>query len=87
MSDSIKKYEEMLEEGRISSTAPNTTFIYESPDGGNTVTRRAFNIAEKEVVQHPQIEYLEIKKQAYTLLANYDEEVIRVANKILDIGE
>ena len=87
MSDSIKKYEEMLEEGRISSTAPNTTFIYESPDGGKTVTRRAFNKAEKEVIQHPQIEYLEIKKQAYTLLANYDEEVIRVANKILDIGE
>ena len=55
MSDSIKKYEEMLEDGRISSTTTNTTFIYESPDGGKTVTRRAFGgpVSERQVIERP----------------------------------
>ncbi len=29
----------------------------------------------------------EVKKKAYKLLCEYDEEVIRVAMKIIDIGE
>ena len=84
MSDSIKKYEEMLEDGRISSTTTNTTFIYESPDGGKTVSRRAFGgpVSERETIMHPQTE---LKKKAYRLLCEYDEEVIRMAMMIIDI--
>lgn len=79
MSDSVKKYFEMMDEGKV----PN---IYESPDGGKTVTKRPFNgdISEREVILHPQTD---IKKKAYKLLCEYDEEVIRLAMKIIDIGE
>lgn len=86
MSDSIKKYQELVEEGRISTTGPDITYIYESPDGGKTVTRRPFlgDISDREVVRKP---ISELKKKAYTLLCEYDEDVIRMAAKILDIGE
>lgn len=93
MSDSVKKWHEMQEEKefgkRVQALEKDKTYIYESPDGGKTVTRRPFmgDISEREVIQHPQRELLEIKKQAYTLLVKYDEDVIRMAAKILDIGE
>lgn len=79
MSDSVKKWYEMQEDKKI----------FESPDGGETVTERPFggDVSDRKIIQHPQRELQEIKKQAYTLLANYDEQVIRMANKILDIGE
>jgi len=82
MSDSVTKYFEMMEEGKV----PN---IYESPDGGKTVTRRPFgsDISEREVILHPRREIQELKKRAYTLLAKYDEDVIRMASEILDIGK
>lgn len=82
MSDSVTKYFEMMEEGKVPD-------IFESPDGGKTVTRRPFaaDVSEREVIQHPQREVQELKKQAYTLLTKYDENVIRMAAKILDIGE
>ena len=99
MSDSVKKWHEMQENtetrtmypGDISITVDQIKegkYIFESPDGGKTVTRRPFggDIADREIIQHPERELQEIKKQAYTLLVNYDEEVIRMANKILDIG-
>lgn len=81
MSDSIKKWHEMQEDKKSK--------IYESPDKGSTVYQREFgaDISERKVIKHPQREYQELKKQAYTLLATYDEDVIRIANKILDIGE
>ena len=69
MSDSIKKWHEMQEEratqrimypGDIfvteyvaDSTDNSTNYIYESPDGGNTVTKRAFGSNEKTVVKAP----------------------------------
>ena len=90
MSDTVKKYFEMVEDGLIDpNKEPNRPYIYESPDGGLTVTRRPFSgdISEREVIMHPEREALEIKKQAYTLLTKYDEDVIRMAAKILDIGE
>ena len=35
------------------STDNSTKYIYESPDGGNTVTKRAFGSDEKVVVKQP----------------------------------
>ena len=44
MSDSIKKWHEMQEEKKSNQSATSAgTFIYESPDGGKTVTQRPFN--------------------------------------------
>jgi len=87
MSDSVKKWHEMQEEKKSTQTATSAgTFIYESPDGGETVTRRPFDmgIEGREVIQHPTSV---LKKKAYRLLVEYDEDVIRMAAKILDIGE
>lgn len=63
-------------------------FIYESPDGGETVTRRPFmgDISEREVIQKPNIDNV-VKKEAYTILTVYSEEAVRLAAKILDVGE
>lgn len=90
MSDTIKKWHEMQEDkannSSINSTVDNLKFIYESPDGGITVTERPFggDVADRKVIQHPTSE---LKKKAYRLLCEYDEEVIRMAMKIIDIGE
>jgi len=79
MSDSVTKYFEMVEDGKVPD-------IFESPDGGKTVTARPFgsDVSERETIVHPQTE---LKKKAYRLLCEYDEEVIRMAMKIIDIGE
>tara|TARA_B100000902_G_C27253181_1_gene886389 strand:- start:106 stop:405 length:300 start_codon:yes stop_codon:yes gene_type:complete len=98
MSDSIKKWHEMQEEklddccgsdcgchdDNMSATMEGK-FIYESPDGGNTVTERPFmgGIEDRKVIKHPESE---LKQKAYRLLCDHDEEVIRMAMKILDIG-
>ena len=95
MSDSVKKWHEMQEEKESNQSATSAgTFIYESPDGGETVTRRPFEggIEEREVINSPSLErglaYLreesEIKKQAYTILVNNSEEAVRMAYKILN---
>lgn len=79
MSDSVTKYYEMMEDGKVPD-------IFESPDGGQTVTSRPFggDVSDRKVIQHPTTE---LKKKAYSLLCEYDEEVIRMAMKIIDIGE
>ena len=84
MSDSIKKYEEMVEEGRISTTGPKVPYIYESPDGGKTITKRPFGgeIIEREVIKKPIISE-GAKKDAYTILSVYSEESILEAARIL----
>ena len=90
MSDSVKKWHEMQEEKKNNQSATSAgTFIYESPDGGKTVTQRPFggDISERVVIQHPKKEEFEIKQQAYRLLCDVDERVIKMAAKILDIGE
>ena len=93
MSDSIKKWHEMQEEkefekknSNTSSTSPGT-FIYESPDGGETITRRPFggDIEDREVIKEPQELTEEELKEAYKILAYYDSKVIRYAVKILDL--
>jgi len=85
MSDSVTKYFEMVEDGKI-NPVEKETWVYESPDGGKTVTARPFggDVSEREPIVHPQTE---LKKKAYRLLCEYDEEVIRMAMKIIDIGE
>ena len=85
MSDSVTKYFEMVEDGKI-NPVEKETWVYESPDGGKTVTARPFggDVSERETIVHPQTE---LKKKAYRLLCEYDEEVIRMAMKIIDIGE
>lgn len=78
MSDSIKKWHEIQEDKNAK--------IYESPDGGKTVTERPFHsgTTERKVIKHP---VSDIKQKAYKLLCHYDEDVIRMAMKIIDIGE
>ena len=90
MSDSIKKWHEMQEAKKDSQSATmEGKFIYESPDRGETVTKRPFygGVKDRVIIEHPGTEAAEIKKQAYTLLCNTDERVIRMAMKILDIGD
>ena len=82
MSDSIKKYEELVEEGRISTTGPKTTYIYESPDGGKTVTRRPFNsdISEREVIKVPTADEI-ADTLAEELISKYNDSIIKLAFK------
>lgn len=84
MSDSVKKYFEMLEEGKTKPVG-RKKWIYESPDGGLTVTRRPFNgdINEREVIQKPPILSEGDKKQAYQILIDYSEKAIIEAARIL----
>ena len=101
MSDSVKKWHEMQEDkldeccgsdcgchdDNMSATMEGK-FIYESPDGGETVTRRPFmgDISEREVIQKPSIDS-KTREKAYTILSLYAEDEIRLAAKILDVGE
>ena len=82
MSDSIKKWHEMQEELKDKK-------IYESPDGGETVTERPFfgNINDRVVIKRPPSPEELIKKEAYSILVHYSEEAIRHANKLLDFEE
>lgn len=95
MSDSVKKWHEMQEvsntrrmypgDAYVTETTGNdTTFIYESPDNGKTVTRRPFggDIADREVIQKPATS--ELDKQAYNLLVYNNPEVILRAAEILN---
>lgn len=78
MSDSFSKWSEMQEE---------KTYIYESPDGGKTVTRRPFgtSIYEREVIKEPIVSEGH-KKQAYQILIDYPKEAILEAARILKVG-
>ena len=101
MSDSVKKWHEMQEDKQVEccgsdcgchddnmSSTMDVKFIYESPDGGETVTRRPFmgDISEREVIQKPSIDS-KTREKAYTILSLYAEDEIRLAAKILDVGE
>ena len=75
MSDSVKIWHEMQEEVKDKK-------IYESPDGGDTVTERPFlgDISERIVIKKKE---KDIKKQSYNILVQYDEEAILKSAKIL----
>ena len=75
MSDSISKWHELQEE---------KTYIYESPDKGETVTRRPLGggISEREIIKRPIVSEGHLK-QAYQILIDYPEEAILEAARIL----
>lgn len=87
MSDSIKKYEELLEDGRISSTSSKGPYIYETPDNGKTITKRPFlgDISDREVISKPIVSEGD-KKLAYNILVEYSEASILEAARILQSG-
>ena len=64
MSDSVTKWHEMQEDKKTQSATGAGTFIYESPDGGKTVTARPFggDIKDRVVIQHPQKETYQLKQ-------------------------
>jgi len=83
MSDSISKWHEMQEE------EIKVTYIYESPDGGKTVTRRPMggDWTQKEVIQISEPIVSEgYKKQAYEILIDYPKEAILEAARIVKVG-
>ena len=79
MSDSIRKWHEMQEDKNLK--------IYESPDGGETVTERPFggDISDREVISKPIISE-GTKQIAYNILVEYSEEAIIEAARILKSG-
>lgn len=79
MSDSISKWNDMQEEKYIK-------YIFESPDKGETVTRRPFgsSIYEKEIIKQPIVSEGH-KKLAYKILTDYPSEAILEAARILKV--
>lgn len=77
MSDSISKWNDMQEEKYI-------TYIFESPDKGETVTRRPLggDISKREIIKHPSVSEGH-KKQAHQILIDYPSEAILEAARIL----
>lgn len=78
MSDSISKWQEMQEEEYIN-------YIFESPDGGKTVTRRPVggDWTQREVIKVTEPIVSEgHKKQAYQILIDYPKEAIFEAARI-----
>jgi len=61
MSDSVKKYCEMVEEGSIKPTVTGTTaWIYESPDGGKTIKKRKLHDNAVVKSKYTELELVEI---------------------------
>jgi len=85
MSDSVKKWYDMQDDSQDSKVS----YIFESPDGGKTVTSRRFgaDIKDREVVfqKENEVPSDEDRKEAYKILAYYNEDSIRLAAKILDL--
>lgn len=84
MSDTVSKWHEMQEESSTNTANVETTYIYESPDNGRTITRRPIgsDYTAKEVIKQPN-PATETRKEAYTILSLYTEESIELAAKIL----
>ncbi len=78
MSDSIKKYFELVEEGAFEkeSVLEERPYIYESPDGGKTVYRRLIGdnpIKRKLVVDESEIYTLEWLETYANLARHYKD--------------
>ena len=60
-------------------------YIYESPDGGKTVTRRPFDgdIEDREIILHPSNEEV-ITEQAQDIVFGYKKEAIELAYSIIN---
>jgi len=65
--------------------------IFESPDGGDTVTSRPFgaDVSEREIVFEKKKAELteEERKDAYKILAYYSENSVKLAYEILSMSE
>ena len=57
-------------------------YIFESPDGGKTVTRRPFNgnISEREVIKEPTADEI-ANILAEEIVNKYDDSIIKLAFK------
>jgi len=57
-------------------------YIFESPDGGKTITRRPFNgdISEREVIKEPTAAEI-ADTLAEELVYKYDDSIIKLAFK------
>ena len=95
MSDSVKKYYEDLEELGLSKEEIGKVEqfgkIFESPDGGKTVTARPFgaDISEREIVFEKKEDTIteDERKDAYKILAYYSEKSIKLAFEILEMSK
>ena len=60
-------------------------YIYESPDGGKTVTRRPFDgdIQDREIILQPSNEEV-ITEQAQDIVFGYKKEAIELAYNIIN---
>jgi len=60
-------------------------YIYESPDGGKTVTRRPFNgdISDRETILQPSSEEV-ISEQAQNIVSGFKKEAIELAYSIIN---
>ena len=60
MSDSVKKYYEMIEDGTIKPVVSGTTaWIYESPDGGKTIRKRKMHDIPEVKNDYTELELVE----------------------------
>ena len=78
MSDSIKKWQEMQTVGYDR----HGKFIYESPDGGKTVTARPFggDIEDRVVIKEPTADEI-ADTLAEELVNKYNDSIIKLAFK------
>ena len=61
MSDSVKKYYEMVKDGTIKSEgAKKQPWIYESPDGGKTIKRRKMHDLPTANQSYSELELTEV---------------------------
>jgi len=60
MSDSVKKYYEMIKDGTIEPVETGTTaWIYESPDGGKTIRKRKMHDIPVDKKDYTELELVE----------------------------
>lgn len=78
MSDSIKKYWELVEEGKIDP---------DRPIGDNVTELDLTGIVNKMKVFDTRIVSEGHKKEAYTILVEHSEEAIKEAYRILQSGK
>ena len=75
MSDSVKKYHELVEDGIIDPNLEleDRPYIYESPDGGKSVYRRKFNSLEnRELITSGSYTELELVETVADLARQFE---------------
>jgi len=87
MSDSVKKYYEMIEDGLIKPEVKDTTaWIYESPDGGKTIRKRKMH--DIPVIKNDYTE-LELTETILKVAQNYKEAapglILKIAKDELSV--